>query len=453
MPPLTELGPEALCTASDPATLGFATTDSLSDLDPALIHPRAVAAIHLGLEMPHKGYSVFVLGESGSGRHAIVNRLLEEERHKGLPPVDWCYVNNFANPTRARLLQLPCGRGLQLRNDMQRFVGEIGAAIAAAFESDEYRERVESLQEEEKHREESALRQLGDDTQKLGVALLRTPQGFVFAPMKDGEETYSHDEFAALPEDRQEELGRLVSASYDKLHKLMNEFPHWRRAVQGAIKEVGSEQLKLAVGHLIEEIKPAYGDLPAVIAYLDEVMQDILESGRSLHESSTKSDDETETTFFSGTISVNRYLVNLLVGNPPDGARPVIYEDNPTLQNLVGRIEHHVHMGTLVSNFTLIRAGALHRANGGFLILDARKLLTQPYAWEGLKRALQSCEIRIESLAELVGLSSTVQLEPEPVPLDLKVILVGERVNTLDNLCLNQNCLAMTLKRSSQLLI
>ena len=121
---------------------------------------------------------------------------------------------------------------------------------------------------------------------------------------------------------------------------------------------------------------------------------------------------------YSGTISVQRYLVNLLVDNPPDGARPVIYEDNPTLQNLVGRIEHHVHMGTLVSNFTLIRAGALHRANGGFLILDAHKLLTQPYAWEGLKRALLSCEIRIESLAELVGLSSTVQIEPEPVPLD-----------------------------------
>jgi lon-related putative ATP-dependent protease len=427
MPPLSELGPEALCTACDPASLGFATSEGLSDLDPALMHPRAVAAIHLGLEMPHKGYSLFVLGESGSGRHAIVNRLLDEERHKGAPPVDWCYVNNFANPVRARLLQLPCGRGLQLRNDMQRFVGEIGAAIAAAFESDAYHEQVEALQEEEKHREEAALRQLGDDSQKLGVALLRTPQGFVFAPMKGGEETYSHDEFAALPEARQEELSQLVSAGYDKLHKLMNEFPHWRREVQGAIKEVGSAALKLAVGHLIEEIKPAYADLPAVIAYLDEVMQDILDSGRSLHES-TKSDDETETTFFSGTISVNRYLVNLLVGNPPDGARPVIYEDNPTLQNLVGRIEHHVHMGTLVSNFTLIRAGALHRANGGFLILDARKVLSQPYVWEGLKRALQSCEIRIESLAELVGLSSTVQIEPQPVPLDLKVVLVGERM-------------------------
>ncbi len=427
MPERNELSAEALNTACDPNSLEFQTTDDLSDLDPALIHPRAVEAIHLGLEMPHKGYSLFVLGEAGSGRHAIVTRLLESERHKGTPPVDWCYVNNFTNPARARLLQLPCGRGLQLRNDMQRFVGEIGAAIAAAFDSEQYRERVESLQEEVKHREEDALRQLGDDSQKTGVALLRTPQGFVFAPMKGGEETYSHEEFAQLPEERQEELGKQVSACYEKLHKLMNEFPRWRRDVQNVIKEVGSEALRLAVGHLIEEIKPGYADLPEVTRYLEEVMQDILESGQSLHES-TKSDDESETTFFSGTISAQRYLVNLLVDNPGSGDRPVVYEDNPTLQNLVGRIEHHVHMGTLVSNFTLIKAGALHRANGGFLILDAEKILSQPYAWEGLKRALQSGEIRIESLAELIGLSSTVQLEPEPVPLDLKVVLIGERI-------------------------
>lgn len=179
---------------------------------------------------------------------------------------------------------------------MQRFVGEIGAAIAAAFDSEQYRERVESLQEEEKHREEAALRQLGDDSQKTGVALLRTPQGFVFAPMKDAEETYSHEEFAQLPEERQEELGKQVSACYEKLHKLMNEFPRWRRDAQGVIKQVGSEALRLAVGHLIEEIKPGYGDLPDVISYLDAVMRDIIESGKSLHES-TKSDEESETTF------------------------------------------------------------------------------------------------------------------------------------------------------------
>lgn len=427
MTTVAELQPGRLYTACDVDRLGFSTTDELADLEPALMHPRAVEAMQLGLGIRRRGYNIFVLGEAGCGRHAIVERFLQQERHVGPPPVDWCYVNDFDNPAHARLLQLPCGRGMRLRNDMQNFVGEISAAIAAAFDSEQYRERLESLQEEEKRREELALRQLGEDSRKEGIALLRASHGFAFAPMKADEETMTHEEFAQLPEERQSELSEKVSAFYDALHKLMNEFPRWRRDVQKTIKAAGSEALGFAVGHLIEEIKPAYADLPAVTAYLDAVLRDIVDSGQSLRES-TKSDEDSETTLYSGIISIQRYLVNLLVENPACGERPVIRESNPNLQNLVGRIEHQVHMGTLVSNFTLIKAGALHRANGGFLILDARKVLSQPYAWEGLKRALQTGEIRIESLADLVGLSSTVQLEPEPVPLDLKVILIGERI-------------------------
>lgn len=427
MPVPDELPAASLCTACDPASLAFATTAELSELDPALIHPRAVEALHLGLDMPHGGYNLFVLGEAGSGRHAIVAQLLAAESRHGAPPADWCYVLDFADSTRARLLRLPCGRGAQLYRDMQEFVAEITTAIAAAFESDEYRERIESLQEDEKHREEAALRQLGEEVQQSGVALLRTPHGFVFAPMKDGDDTLSPEEFAALSDERKDELQATIRDCHERLHKLVNEFPHWRREVQKSIKEIGSDALRLAVGHLIEEIKCHYADLPDVTAYLDAVMQDILDSGRSIHES-TKTEDDTETTLYSSTISVQRYCVNLLVENPASGERPVIYEDNPTLQNLLGRIEHHVHMGTLVSNFTLIKAGALHRANGGFLVLDAHKLLSQPYAWDGLKRMLRARQVRIESLAELVGVSSTVQLEPEPLPLDLKVILIGERM-------------------------
>lgn len=427
MPTSAELLPEVLYTACDPALLDFSTTENLPDIDPSVIHTRAVEAMRLGLDMRQKGYSLFVLGESGSGRHAIVHRLLENERHTGTPPADWCYVNNFANPSQARLLKLPCGRGGQLRNAMQGFASEIGAAIAAAFESDEYRARIDSLHTEEKKREESALLQLGEDSKTVGFVLLHTPHGFVFAPTKNGEESMSQEEFDQLPEERKNELGEHLDACYEKLHKLMNDFPHWRRDAQKVIKDVGSEALRLAVGHLIEEIKPDYADLLEVTRYLDEVMQDIVESGKSLHESS-KADDDSETTSISGSISVNRYQVNLLVENPTSGERPIVYEDNPTLQNLIGRVEHHVHMGTLVSNFTLIKAGALHRANGGFLILDAQKLLTQPYAWEGLKRVLRSGEIRIESLSKMIGLSSTVQLEPEPIPLDLKVVLIGERI-------------------------
>ena len=423
----TPLPPEQLYAVCDPSTLGFSSTDELPELDSALIHPRAVGAMHLGLDIPHEGYNLFVLGETGSGRHAIIHQLLEAERRHGTPPADWCYVNDFSHTTRPKLLRLPGGRGARLRDDMQHFVEELIPAISAVFESDEYRSRIDAMQEEEKHREEAALHELGHAAAELEVAFLRTPHGFAFVPMKSAEATMSQEEFEQLPEERQLALTGHIKAMHERLHKLMNDFPRWRRDMQNRIKEAGSEALRATVTHLVDDLKPAYADLPAVGAYLDAALQDIIESGESLRESS-RSEDDSETTTYSGSIAVQRYLVNLLVENPADGGRPVVYEDHPTLQNLVGRIEHVVHMGTLLSNFTLIRAGALHRANGGFLVLDAVKVLSQPYAWEGLKRCLRAGEVRIESLSDLIGLTSTVQIEPEPMALELKVVLIGERL-------------------------
>lgn len=423
----TPLPPEQLYAVCDPSTLGFSSTDELPELDSALIYPRAVGAMHLGLDIPHEGYNLFVLGETGSGRHAIIHQLLEAERRHGTPPADWCYVNDFSHTTRPKLLRLPGGRGARLRDDMQHFVEELIPAISAVFESDEYRSRIDAMQEEEKHREEAALHELGHAAAELEVAFLRTPHGFAFVPMKSAEATMSQDEFEQLPEERQLALTGHIKAMHERLHKLMNDFPRWRRDMQNRIKEAGSEALRATVTHLVDDLKPAYADLPAVGAYLDAALQDIIESGESLRESS-RSEDDSETTTYSGSIAVQRYLVNLLVENPADGGRPVVYEDHPTLQNLVGRIEHVVHMGTLLSNFTLIRAGALHRANGGFLVLDAVKVLSQPYAWEGLKRCLRAGEVRIESLSDLIGLTSTVQIEPEPMALELKVVLIGERL-------------------------
>jgi lon-related putative ATP-dependent protease len=422
------LPPERLRTVCDPSSLGFSSTAEIDDADVGFIHARAIGAIRLGLDIEGPGYNLFVLGDTGSGRHDIVARLLENERHRGAPPADWCYVWNFAQASQPRLLRLPCGRGAGFRSDMERFVEELMPAIGAVFESDDYRNRIEALQEDAKQREEAALRTLGDEAQKLGIALLRTPHGFAFLPMKDAESTLSQDEFEKLPEARQKELGDNIKLLHERMHRLMGgDFPRWRRELQNRIGDAGRDALGVTVRHMIEELKPAYADLPEVSAHLDAVLQDIIASGESLH-AAPHADEDADTVTYSGTITVQRYLVNLLVENPADGTRPVVCEDHPTLQNLVGRIDHLVHMGTLVSNFTLIRAGALHRANGGFLVLDAVKLLSQPFAWEGLKRALKSGRLRIESLSELIGVTGSVQLEPEPLPLDLKVILIGERL-------------------------
>ncbi|MEY5100728.1 MAG: hypothetical protein RJA36_3447 [Pseudomonadota bacterium] len=422
------LAPSALHTRCDPASLGIASSAELGDLDTAQIHRRAVEAIQIGLDIPHGGYNLYLLGEAGSGRHAIVGQLLEAQRRQGQPPSDWCYVNNFADSSKPALLRLPCGRGARLRDDMQHFVEELTPAITAVFQSDEYRSRIEAMQEEEKQREFAAIQALGDESVQHGVALLKTPHGFAFVPLKeDHEATMSQDEFEKLPPERQAELAEQIKALHERMHKLMSDFPRWRRELQARLKQTGSEALQVTVTHLIDDLRPKYADLPEVCAFLDAVLADIIASGESLRES-THSEGDTETTTYSSALTVQRYLVNLLVEHPADGARPVIYEDHPTLQNLVGRVEHIAHMGTLLSNFTLIRSGALQRANGGFLVLDALKVLTQPYAWEGLKRCLKAGKIRIESLYDLIGLSSTVQLEPEPMPLDLKIVLVGERL-------------------------
>ena len=427
MPASDALTPDLLYTVCDPATLGFGNTQELSDLDASAIHSRAIEAMHLGLDIRHEGYNLFVLGDTGSGRHAMVRRLLEDERHHGDAAADWCYVYNFADATRPQLLRLPCGRGPALRDSMQHFVEQLTPAINAVFQSNEYRDRISALQEEAKLREEQALKALGDEAAALEVGLVRTPQGFVLVPMKDKETPLTTDEFAALPPERQQTFTDTISTLHERMQKLLKEFPRWRQEAVGRMKQTGSDALHTTLVQLLDDIKPKYADLPEVAAYLEAVLQDITETGESLHASS-KSEGDTETTTYTGSISVQRYLVNLLVENPASGARPVVYEDHPTLQNLLGRIENVVHMGTLISNFTLIRAGALHRANGGFLILDAMKVLSQPYAWEGLKRCLKSGSVRIESLSDLIGLTSTVQLEPEPVPIDLKIVLIGERL-------------------------
>ena len=428
--PLTPPAPlpaERLVARCDPALLGIGSSAELPELDVARIHGRAVDAIRLGLDIRAEGYNLFVLGDPGSGRHELVRRLLEDVRGRGEAPADWCYAWNFANASQPRLLRLPCGRGPALRDDLARFVEELVPAIGAVFESEEHRNRIEALQEEAKTREESALRSLGDEAQRLGVALLRTPHGFAFLPMKDEGSTLTQEEFEKLPEPRQHELGEHIRALHERLHRLMGDFPRWRHELQNRMRDAGREAIRATVTHMVDELKVRHADLPEVCAHLDAVLVDVVASGESLR-ATPHTDEDSESLTYTGSISVQRYLENLLVGNPADGARPMVYEDHPTLQNLVGRIDHLVHMGTLVSNFTLIRAGALHRANGGFLVLDALKLLSQPFAWEGLKRALQSERLRIESLSELIGVTGSVQLEPEPMPLELKVVLIGDRL-------------------------
>lgn len=426
MPKITPLDAHQLLRHCDPALLDFETTDELDEAADIVGQSRALDAVRFGIDIKQPGFNLFVLGEPGSGRHAAVRHLLEQKAAGEPAPSDWCYVNNFSDPNKPRLLRVPPGRGGQLMRDMQKFVAELAKAISAAFESEEYRVGIEAIQEEFKEREERALRELGQASGEQGIALLRTPHGFVFAPVK-GEETMGPEEFEKLPDEEKARIGRLIEEYGERLHKLMHQFPQWRREMQGRIKETSRETMSLAVGHLIEELKERYTDLLNVLGFLDEVMRDVIESGEELREQ-PRTEGDMSGVVVSGSITLARYQVNLLVDNGAAMSAPVVFEDNPVYPNLVGRVDSVAHMGTLVTNFTLVKPGALQRANGGYLVLDAAKLLTQPYAWEGLKRALRSEQLRIESLGQAFGFASTLPLEPEAMPLNVKVVLVGERI-------------------------
>lgn len=420
----------------------WADSSALAAIGEEFAQPQAVEALRFGLGMRRQGFNLFVIGEPGDQREAIVRRLLADAAAGGAGSAagelrDWCYVNNFQSEREPRLLALPPGRGRGLRDDLQHFVGELGPALAAAFDSDDYRQQVGALQDALKARQDDALHALGSESGEAGIALVRTDEGFSFMPLKEGgEETMGPDEFDALPAARQQQLEAAIDAFDVRLHQLLHQFPRWRRETQGKLKTAAATALQGAVGHLVEELQQRYADLPEVLAHLQAVEKDIVEVGENLRDSQ-KSEGEMEALLFTGSVSLQRYLVNLLVDRGSEAAgslgdipaapqRPVVFEDHPTFQNLVGRVEHIAHLGTLVSNFMLIKPGALHRANGGTLLLDADHLLTQPYAWEGLKRLLKAGEIRIESLGEMYGMASTQQLQPQHIPLDVKLVLFGD---------------------------
>ncbi len=425
----TPLQPAQLRRECDPASLPFATTDDLQDFAEVLGQARAVEAIRFGVGIERDGYNLYAMGPEGIGRHTIVRRFLEQKAPKRGTPDDWCYVFDFAAPDKPRALRLPAGSAARFRTDMQRLVEDLRTGIPGAFETDEYRTRLQEIESEFERRHDEVIEAIGEKAKGQGIALVRTPAGFGFAPMHK-DKVMSPDEFHALSEAKQKKVQDGIAALEQELANAIHEVPRMRREAQRKVRELNRQVIGTTVTGLIEEIKAAYVALPPVAAFLDGVNEDVLDHAEFFRH---PKEGEARTLFGipipepESESPLGRYQVNVIVEHAADAGAPIVYEDNPTHDNLVGRIEHQAQMGTLTTNFTLVKAGAFHRANGGYLILDALKVLTQPFAWEALKRAMRSREIRIESLGQMLSLVSTVGLKPEPIPFDQKVVLVGDR--------------------------
>lgn len=427
MSPVAPLPVEALYRGCDPDRFDFETTDQLDDLDEIIGQQRALAAVRFGIGMRSEGYNLYVLGPPGTGKLTAVRQYLEQQAANAPRPGDWCYVYNFEEPQRPCALTLPAGRGQAYCTDLARTIEDLRSAITSAFESDAYQQAVQRIEDELKSRQESAFEVLQRDAARHDLALVRTPGGFVFAPTHKGE-MLSPEVIEHLGKSRRDEIERETAHLQERLQELMQSVMTWRRENREAVRKLDRQVVLDAIGMMTAELREAYADLPDVLRHLDALEQDVLE-----HAEQFRKQEETP---LSQIISLQpdgdqnrRYKVNLLIDNG-DGrvGAPVIFEDHPSYQNLVGRVEHVAHMGALSTDFTLIRAGALHRAAGGYLVIDALKLLIQPYAWDGLKRALRSGHVSIESLGQMLSLISTVGLEPEPIPVDIKVVLIGDRL-------------------------
>lgn len=429
--PGESLTPAELCRPCDPARLGFRTTAELPDSPITLGQDRAVSAIQFGIGIRHTGYNLFALGPSNAGEHAIVRQFLEQQAAHEPTARDWCYVHNFEQPHRPRAISLPAGRGIKFRDDMAQLVEDLRTAVSAALETDEYRQRHQQIDQEFNERRQTALTELGRRAAERGVALIQTPVGFALAPMRDGHPLES-DDFAKLPESDQTRLKAGVDEFERELDRLLHEIPKWRRESREKERALKRAVTSRAVDALIDELSKEYEGHPDVQQYLSLVKRDVIEHADDFRKGKEEEDGASLEALIAKSVlasqPLGRYQVNVLDDHSGVTGARVVYQDKPTFQNLVGRIEHVAQMGTLVTHFTLIKPGALHKANGGYLILDARRLLLEPFAWEGLKRALRAGALRIESLGEALSLVSTVSLDPEPIPLDIKVVLIGERL-------------------------
>lgn len=431
MAAFNELKSRELFRKCDPDQLGFESTDEIKETVSIFGQARASEAIDFGMNIAYPGYNIFVLGPSGMGKREIVQNFFKEKAKTDPTPSDWIYVNNFENADKPEAIELPPGLGSQYQQDINNLIDEMQTALSAAFESEEYQNRRQTVFESFKEKQSELFTQLQENANKNDLAMIKTPSGIAFAP-KDAEGVLTADEVNKLSDDDREEIQQNIEGLQEQLQKILQQVPIWQREAQEEIRDLNKEMANFAIGGLINEIIEKYKELKEIVEHVEQIQDQVVENADaflSRTDGEPSSFLEAVSQHGSGQTSLmDQFQVNVIVDNKDLQGAPVVFENNPTYANLIGRVEHYAQMGTLRTDFRMIKPGAMHKANGGYLVLDARKLLSQPYSWDGLKRALQSKEIEIESIEQALSLISTVSLRPEPIPINLKIALVGDRL-------------------------
>lgn len=421
------LAPEQLRAVIDPAQLAGAIAEQPVPQNGIIGQDRAVAALQFGLGVRNHGFHIYVAGQPGIGKTTAVRTFLEACAHREPTPGDWCYVNNFEDPSQPQALSLPAGRGRLLQQDVRRVIAQVRRDLPRAFEADENAARAELIGKELMQQREALLEQLQQRAAAEHFLINRTPMGLLLLPERNGQPINDAD-FEALSPETRADLLRRRDQLQEELRAFMKQSRAFEHAAQEKLQALEQQLVLGVVGGLFDDLEERYTDLAAVIAYIKAMQQDILEHidlFKATRPEGPPNAESAPPALWVQELPFRKYQVNLLVDNGKQAGAPVIVEHNPSYFNLFGRIEKEALFGALATDFTLIKAGAIHRANGGYLVLPVDDLLRNPLSWDALKRAIRGHQAEIEEPAETYGLMTTKTVRPQPIPLDTKVILIG----------------------------
>ncbi len=414
-----ELKPDHLRDCCDPGSLGFETTADLPELEGNVGQGRAMAAIGFGLEMAMKGYNIFAAGPTGTGRNFAVLSQTRAAAARQPTPDDWCYVYNFPDPTRPIALRLPPGLGPEFAKDVEELIATCRQEMPRAFESETYEDRKEKETGDVQAERTRILQELDQQARSEGFMLQATPMGLVTVPLADGKPV-SREQFEQLPEEKRDEINEKMEQLRGRVQEALGQARQLEKETRRRLEELDREVAMAAVGDRFREVKEKYQNYPLVTKHLDRMSEDVV-----AHRADFRSSEPFDSDGRPVEQIPSRYRVNVLVTREGDGGAAVVEENSPTYYNLLGRLEYRPVAGGAVTDHMLIRPGAVHRANGGYLVLQAMEVLLAPFAWEALKRTLRSQQATIENIGEQWTPVPAATLRPEPIPLDVKVIMIG----------------------------
>ncbi|MEH0689366.1 AAA family ATPase [Vibrio cholerae] len=399
------------------------STKELAPIDEIVGQERAQKAVEFAMSIKEKGYNIYAIGQNGLGKRTMILRYLNRHKHDESALYDWCYVANFEDIRTPRVLKLPCGVGSRLKQDIEKLMGKLVNAMPLAFDNELYYSRADKLKNQLAAKQEAELANITKEAKAKGISLTITTQGdYQFVAM-NGEEMHTEESFDALSKKEQEYFGATIDELEVNLRNMVRQLTEWEEAYSEKIKKLNDDVTLDVITHFIKQLKKDYSGYPEIKSYLSELSQDIVENADIFLEQSAEQGEVAAASLDKKL--PRRYKVNVLVSRR-ESKFPIVVEENPNYHTLFGYIETATFKGTVFTDFSLIRAGSLHKANGGVLLMDAQKVLEQPYVWDGLKRALRARQLSLTALEKEVTLTGAVSLDPEPIPLDVKIILFGD---------------------------